>query len=38
MQLLLLEMNSATKDAGGCLDPDTANNFRRRYRNILTPR
>lgn len=36
MQWLLLEIHSATKDAGGCLDPDTANKFRSRYRNILT--
>jgi transposase len=36
MQLLLLEINDATTQAGGCLDQETAKRFRRRYRNILT--
>ena len=36
MQLLLLEVHGATKDAGGCLDPHIAKKFRSRYRNILT--
>jgi transposase len=36
MQLLLMEIHSATKDAGGRLDPDAAKRFRSRYRNILT--
>ena len=36
MQLLLLEINVATTEAGGCLDEATAKKFRSRYRNILT--
>jgi transposase len=36
MQLLLLDINDATTQAGGCLDQDTAKRFRSRYRNILT--
>lgn len=36
MQLLLLEIHGAVKDADGCLDPETAKRFRSRYRNILT--
>ncbi len=36
MQLLLLKINDATQQAGGCLDEAAANKFRSRYRNILT--
>ena len=36
MQLLLLETNDATLQAGGCLDAAAAKKFRGRYRNILT--
>lgn len=36
MQLLLLEINVATIEAGGCLDQTAAKHFRSRYRNILT--
>jgi transposase len=36
MQLLLVDINSATTKAGGSLDQATALKFRRRYRNILT--
>jgi len=35
MQLLLLEANDATTQAGGCLNEAAAKKFRRRYRNIL---
>lgn len=36
LQLLLLDINSATSKAGGALDPDVALKFRSRYRNLLT--
>jgi len=36
MRLLLLEINDASTQAGGCLDQDAAKRFRSRYRNILT--
>ena len=36
INLLLLEINSATTDAGGSLPDDTAARFRARYRNILS--
>ncbi len=36
MQALLLEMNEATNKAGGCLTDAAANQFRSRYRNVLT--
>lgn len=36
MQALLLEMNKATNQAGGCLSDAAANKFRSRYRNVLT--
>ena len=36
MQDLLLEMNKATSEAGGCLDERTAKAFVSRYRNVLT--
>src|SRR2546425_392575 len=37
MQLLLMEINDATTQAGGCLGQSAAKKFRRRYLNILTP-
>lgn len=36
MQKLLLDMNEATHNAGGCLSETAAGRFRRRYRNLLT--
>jgi transposase len=36
MQNLLLEMNKATREAGGCLDEKAAKAFVSRYRNVLT--
>lgn len=36
MQALLLEINQATDKAGGCLSDAAAEEFRRRYRNVLT--
>ena len=36
MQKLLLDMNEATHNAGGCLSESAAGRFRRRYRNLLT--
>jgi len=36
MQLLLMEINDATTQAGGCLGQSAAKKFRSRYRNILT--
>ena len=36
MRVLLLEINTATTQAGGCLDETAAKHFLRRYRNILT--
>lgn len=36
MQLFLEELNSAVQDAGGCLDQVSAEDYRRRYREILT--
>jgi transposase len=36
MRALLLEINDATLQAGGCLDEQTAKVFLRRYRNVLT--
>src|SRR6266581_1979818 len=36
MRFLLLEINDATIQAGGCLDEAAAKTFRSRYRNILT--
>lgn len=36
MQSLLLEINDATIQAGGCLEEAAAKKFRSRYRNILT--
>ena len=36
MQALLIEMNDATTQAGGCLDAPEAKRFISRYRNILT--
>jgi len=35
MALLLKEINKATLDAGGCLDPPTADHYRSRYRALL---
>ena len=32
---LLKEMNKATEEAGGCLDPPEAEEFRQRYRNLI---
>jgi transposase len=32
---LLKEMNKATEDAGGCLDPPEAENLRQRYRKLI---
>jgi transposase len=36
MQKLLLDMNTATQKAGGCLSKTEALRWRRRYRNLLT--
>ncbi|MDN5850622.1 MAG: IS66 family transposase [Nitrococcus sp.] len=36
MHTLLLEMNAATHDTGGCLDEPSAEAFTKRYRSILT--
>jgi len=35
MAWLLKEINKATLDAGGCLDPPTADHYRSRYRALL---
>lgn len=35
MQALLIEISKAVADAGGCLSPDKADQWRRRYRKLL---
>ena len=35
MNALLLEINGAVDDAGGCLDPPSSELFRKRYRKLL---
>jgi transposase len=35
MNALLLEINGAVDDAGGCLDPPSSELYRKRYRKLL---